>query len=537
MPKPLQLQLFGTPQIFYLGQPLTGFVSGKVRALLIYLAVTARPQSRTHLAELLWSDMPDTARNNLKKAISNLRQLIGDMLIEDSNELLSLDQQLIFVDVLEFERLCRQSCGEKAIELYHADFLADFDIPSCENFERWMLDEQVQLKDRMLDCLRHVTFQYAQYFQLAQAIRTTRRLLQLERWHEEAHRWLMMLLAKDGQRGAVRVQFESCKRIVEEELGAALSTKTLALFNALDCATEESEIDYLWFKLFPPAIPTTHSNTPFIAGPAIAHPQLFFGRELELTRIFGWWRTAPMTHVALIGPRRSGKTSLLRYLPAIVRSEAAVLRARQKYDWLPNPQRYRWVWVDFQDPRMRQPERLLAHLLRGFGLAAPSPCSLETFMDVACSHRWGEPVIVLMDELGAGLAAPDLDQSFWWALRALTQATDGLLAFAIAAHDSPMRLAEEQGKTSPFFNIFATLSLGPFPQEEALTLIAASPRPFASADVDWIVMQSQCWPFLVQICCQERLATLERQNLEEGWKSAALQRIEPFAYLLKREVA
>lgn len=73
MPKPLQLQLFGTPQISYLGQPLSGFVSGKVRALLIYLAVTARSQSRDHLAEFFWADTPASSRVNLRKALSNLQ--------------------------------------------------------------------------------------------------------------------------------------------------------------------------------------------------------------------------------------------------------------------------------------------------------------------------------------------------------------------------------------------------------------------------------------------------------------------------------
>lgn len=49
----LQFKLFGSPQISYQGQPITSFVSAKVRALLIYLAVTALPHSRDHLAELL----------------------------------------------------------------------------------------------------------------------------------------------------------------------------------------------------------------------------------------------------------------------------------------------------------------------------------------------------------------------------------------------------------------------------------------------------------------------------------------------------
>lgn len=190
-------------------------------------------------------------------------------------------------------------------------------------------------------------------------------------------------------------------------------------------------------------------------------------------------------------------------------------------------------------------------------------------MDAAYAHTWTEPVIVLMDELGTGLAAPELDQSFWWALRALTQATNGLLAFALSANDLPARLAEDHGKTSPFFNIFTTLELGPFTADEAVELMESSPIPFAPDERDWILAQSQGWPILLQILCQERLAALLRQegmfhhNDEptlladpqladhghassgarksdrhlrklqgNGWKAAALGRLEPFGYLL-----
>ncbi len=135
MPKPLQLQLFGTPQISYLGQPLSGFVSGKVRALLIYLAVTARPQSRDHLAEFFWADTPASSRVNLRKALSNLRGLVGDVLREDGKESILLDPQQVWVDVIEFAQLVKQEREPEALQLYHADFLSGFNFSLSYEFE------------------------------------------------------------------------------------------------------------------------------------------------------------------------------------------------------------------------------------------------------------------------------------------------------------------------------------------------------------------------------------------------------------------
>ena len=87
----LSLSLFGPWHVTLDGQPVTGFESAKVRALLAYLAVEAdRPHHRDALAGLLWPEVPDsTARNNLRQALANLRQAIGDRTAEPPFALLT----------------------------------------------------------------------------------------------------------------------------------------------------------------------------------------------------------------------------------------------------------------------------------------------------------------------------------------------------------------------------------------------------------------------------------------------------------------
>ncbi|MFN8489165.1 MAG: hypothetical protein U0350_16380 [Caldilineaceae bacterium] len=271
----------------------------------------------------------------------------------------------------------------------------------------------------------------------------------------------------------------------------------------------------------------------FIAGPPLTRPHQFFGREREVRRIFGWWRRLPLSHVAIVGPRRSGKTSLLHYLHTITLTPPTQLRSDQKRDWLPNAQGYRWIWVDFQDPRMRQLDLLLQHLLAGFALPVPARCSLTDFVQQIEQRSQRQPTIILMDELGAGLTAPELDRSFWWGLRSLVSAAvDNQIAFCVAAHDAPERLAEDQDKTSPFFNMFNTLALGPLTEAEALALIATAPLRFSAEDIAWILAQSGRWPYLVQILCQERLLALEDNDASDLWKAEGLRRLEPYRSLL-----
>lgn len=277
----------------------------------------------------------------------------------------------------------------------------------------------------------------------------------------------------------------------------------------------------------------TEVLAPFVVGPPITRPRQFFGRAQELNRIFGVWKHFPLQNVAVIGRHRAGKTSLLHYLATICTSDPAQLRPNQRTDWLTRPEQYRWVFVDFQDARMGRQERLLRYLLASFDISASEPVTLNYFLDLV-SDQLRQPTIVLMDEIGAGLASPELDQQFWWSLRSLgSNYTGGRLGFVLTAPDAPELLAHEYGKPSPFFNIFGHIvNLGPFTESEARALIGSSPRPFGKEDVDWIVTQSGGWPALIQILCDTYLTALTEGQVGQAWRSEGLRRLEPFSYLL-----
>ena len=71
MPDQLRLSLLGKPKFERNDQPLPGLTSVKGQALLAYLAVTRQAHSRTALAGLLWSDMPEAdARTNLRVTLT-----------------------------------------------------------------------------------------------------------------------------------------------------------------------------------------------------------------------------------------------------------------------------------------------------------------------------------------------------------------------------------------------------------------------------------------------------------------------------------
>lgn len=275
-------------------------------------------------------------------------------------------------------------------------------------------------------------------------------------------------------------------------------------------------------------------RSPFITGTPITDPRYFFGRNYELKRLFNLLKRHPLQNAAIIGKKRSGKTSLLHYLKNITTTSTENLRLNQKSDWLPHPENYKWIFVDFQDQRMANRERLLSYILESLGMKVPNPCNLDYFMDLV-SENLHNPTVILLDEIGVGLQrCPELDDGFWECLRSLaTNSTDGNLAFVLATHSSPVELAHNTGHSSPFFNIFGyTATLGALTEAEARELIASSPIPFTDEDVEWILMQSGRFPLLLQIICMERLFSLEDGDNSDDWQEKGLRQIQPFAHLL-----
>jgi hypothetical protein len=278
----------------------------------------------------------------------------------------------------------------------------------------------------------------------------------------------------------------------------------------------------------PPALPPA-----FVVGPPITHPRRFFGRHREVKRIFQLLRHAPLQNAAIIGRPRSGKTSLLLHIQRLASAPVGDLRPGQRVPAVPDVAP-RFVFVDFQDPRVGTRHGLLSYLLKALDLACPRPCCLDDFMDIA-SRQLRSPTVVLLDELAVALERyPELDHAFWEGLRSLaSNHTNGNLGFVLSTH-RPLHELPRSCASSPFFNIFGfTASLGPLQLAEAQEFVRSAPLPIDPDDEAFILHESGCWPLLLQILCRE--CVLAREDGEAGpdWRVEAEQQIAPFAHLLR----
>ncbi len=522
MTKVLKLAFMGGIRVDLDEKPIH-LVSAKSQALLAYLAVSERTQPRHLLAGLLWGEIPEAdARRNLRGVIMKLRQDLDDFLDITHQTVCFVRESDHWLDVTQFHDLCRLdnvASLEKAVALYRGDFLEGLFVRQAPIFEDWVMQQRENIRHDAVDACRKLVLMLAQQQRFEDGIFYARRWLALDPVNEEGHRYLMTLLAKQGQRSAALMQYDSLVKILDE-MGVMPAQETAVLL-------EQIRSDSLISKPMPvasggTAIATSYSSSlpPFLAGPPITHPSGFFGREKEIKRIVNLVRYLPMQNAAIIGPRRSGKTSLLHYL----KNTSSKLLQNNAHNW---------IFVDFQDARLGGRAQLLHYLLEQMQLPMPEICDLERFMDIV-SDELQTPTVILMDEIGVALQRyPELDEEFWESLRSLaTNQVGGKLAFVLAGAEAPEQLAQQSGMGSPFFNIFGYVAtLGPLRDAEARSLISSTPIPFADEDVTWILEESGRWPILLQILCRERLLSLEEEVSDDQWRQEAIEQISPFAYL------
>ncbi len=157
----LSIHLLGPFQVTLDGEPVTGFESDKVRALLAYLAAEPdRPHRREALAGLLWPDYPErSARANVRRALANLRKTISDH--QATPPFLCISQQTIqfnsasdawsdvaaFTGLLETKNPSQQTLRqlEDAVALYRGAFLEGFSVNDSALFEEWALLKRERL--------------------------------------------------------------------------------------------------------------------------------------------------------------------------------------------------------------------------------------------------------------------------------------------------------------------------------------------------------------------------------------------------------
>lgn len=197
--------------------------SKKTRALLAYLAVTARRHSRDRLCAMFWA-VPDDPRAALRWSLSRLRPLVDESgcrrIIADRDSV-GLDLDRVTVDILSLRNVARHGTDSistdvlrEATEALEEDFLEGLDLPDCHEFQNWCTGEREETRRLRLRLLTALVSRLADLPD--EALRPARALSLLDPANEAAQAAVVRLLRAAGRWSEAEEQFQSAQRRLEE---------------------------------------------------------------------------------------------------------------------------------------------------------------------------------------------------------------------------------------------------------------------------------------------------------------------------------
>lgn len=324
----LTVLLLGTPDIRLDGRPIV-VDTRKATALLAYLAVTGRPQSRDTLAALLWEEYDQaSARGALRRTLSALKAALGGDFLDIGRDAVALPARPdLDVDVLRFQQMLAEVRGhdhsadppcaaclsllDEAITLYRGDFMDGFALRDGALFEDWQMAQSEDLRQVLAGALEAAGRGYLATGQADTAIAAARRRLSLDPLYEPAHQALMRLYQQAGRRSDALRQYRECVAVLDRELAVAPLEETTQLYQAIK-------------ENHDPAV----YQTPVSAAEERPAQYPLAGRDAELERLL-WLYRATGRLAVIEGEAGVGKTRLSEELVDRVRAGGgAVLTAR-----------------------------------------------------------------------------------------------------------------------------------------------------------------------------------------------------------------
>ena len=210
----------------------------KARALLAFLALSARPASRDRLADLLWSDRgEEQAKSSLRQAIFELRHL-GDKqasLVSLGRDEIALNTRLLATDLSRIRDAAEADDIEQLEALLaesDSGLLADLDGLDAE-FDAWLQVERAHEPARTLTAALSAAERCLRDRGPAAAQPIVSQVQRLDPCSEEAARLALRIDHQIGDSGALHRHYELLTRRLREDYDAAPSRETQDLFKEL----------------------------------------------------------------------------------------------------------------------------------------------------------------------------------------------------------------------------------------------------------------------------------------------------------------
>ena len=232
----LRLKTFGGLWLEGDEGPLSGAAAQRRRLVLLAALAAAGPKgmSRDALVGLLWPEVDEPrARAALSQALYALKRDTGEDELVLGHAVLTLNSDIVWSDVAEFETAI--ACGdfEVAANLYGGPFLDGVFVSDAVDFEHWLDGVRLRLSQAAEQSLGTLAMDAERRRDFAAAANWWRRLLGIDALKTRAVLGLMeALVARSDHAEALRTA-ERYARLVREDLDGEPNAKIMAFASSL----------------------------------------------------------------------------------------------------------------------------------------------------------------------------------------------------------------------------------------------------------------------------------------------------------------
>jgi DNA-binding SARP family transcriptional activator len=325
----LELSFLGSPIARLHGQALT-LPTRKAWALLAYLACEPGMHAREKLAAMLWPDNNETGgRTALRKALGFLNAALEvDKLEVDKFAALNVSRDALGFnlgadvrsDVLSLEVAAKRARAAKdadasdlhlleaVVDAVRGEFMAGFLLPEATDFEDWLEVRREGLRRDVDTVLHRLLGLQADAGHVVAALGTARKRVVLDALNEAAHRAVIELHLRNGDRAAALAAFRQCQVVLERELGIVPALETQAL--AAQARTGQAGSGEQPAQPLPPELNDSDRVINQPAARSSTGASLFVGRQREWDMLEDAWNADLIAFVS--GEPGAGKSRLMQ---------------------------------------------------------------------------------------------------------------------------------------------------------------------------------------------------------------------------------
>jgi DNA-binding SARP family transcriptional activator len=254
----LRISLLGVMRVSLGAESVEDKMYRPVKGLLAFLVLFRRVHAREVLLDLFWGNNTENrARKCLNTALWRLRKVIepggvpgGTFLITTSMGKVGFNRLSNYrLDVAEFENHTQKALTkpyqeltagdarklENALNLYKGNLLEGF-------YDDWALRERERLYSLELRGLAHLLKYHRHRKDYEKALACGQKILDLDPMREEIHREMMRLHAAKRQRTLAIRQYETCCRILDNELSVGPMKETRMLHDQI-CSQSNPDLN------------------------------------------------------------------------------------------------------------------------------------------------------------------------------------------------------------------------------------------------------------------------------------------------------